>query len=255
MKCLEGNNISKSFNRRRVVKGVSLKVKQGEIIGLLGPNGAGKTTTFLMLLGIHFPETGRILLDDRDITKEAVYIRARRGISFLPQEPSIFKGLTVKENILAIMQMNRHTNGKSGKSRKQGSQCTQPAVRNINEILSEMGLSDLTHRKAVLLSGGERRRLEIARSLVLSPDFLLLDEPFAGIDPIQIKEIQDMIVSFKAKGLGVIITDHNVREILKITDRSYIINKGEVIFEGDSEKLITNERVKQEYLGKEFRWN
>lgn len=250
MKCLEGNNISKSFNRRRVVNNVSLKVKQGEIIGLLGPNGAGKTTTFLMLLGIHIPETGRILLDNCDITKEAVYIRARRGISFLPQEPSVFKGLTVKENILAIMEMNSHA-----KNKFWGKRGNRPAVRNINEILSEMGLSDLTHRKAVLLSGGERRRLEIARSLVLSPDFLLLDEPFAGIDPIQIKEIQDMIVSFKAKGLGIIITDHNVREILKITDRSYIINKGEVIFEGDSEKLINNERVKLEYLGKEFRWN
>ncbi|MDQ1353174.1 MAG: export transporter ATP-binding protein [Acidobacteriota bacterium] len=251
MKCLEGNSISKSFNKRRVVNNVSLKVNQGEIIGLLGPNGAGKTTTFLMLLGIHTPETGRILLDNCDITKEAVYIRARRGISFLPQEPSVFKGLTVKENILAIMEMNRHANGKS---RAKNSRSRSP-MRNINEVLLEMGLSELTDRKAVLLSGGERRRLEIARSLALSPDFLLLDEPFAGIDPIQIKEIQDMIVSFKAKGLGIIITDHNVREILKITDRSYIINKGEVIFEGDSEKLISNERVKQEYLGKEFRWN
>lgn len=249
MKCLEGNSISKSFNKRRVVNNISLKVNQGEIIGLLGPNGAGKTTTFLMLLGIHTPETGQILLDNCDITKEAVYIRARHGISFLPQEPSIFKGLTVKENILAIMEMNRYTNGKSPAKR------SRRPMRNINEVLLEMGLTELTHRKAVLLSGGERRRLEIARSLALSPDFLLLDEPFAGIDPIQIKEIQDMIVSFKAKGLGIIITDHNVREILKITDRSYIINKGEVIFEGDSEELITNERVKQEYLGKEFRWN
>ncbi|MCU0286216.1 MAG: LPS export ABC transporter ATP-binding protein [Acidobacteria bacterium] len=249
MKCLQGKNISKSFNRRRVVNGVSLKVNQGEIIGLLGPNGAGKTTTFLMLLGIHTPETGQILLDNLDITKESVYIRARLGISFLPQEPSIFKGLTVKENILAIIQMNRYSRSKTNTKN------SRLNVQHIDNVLSEMGLSELTHRKAVLLSGGERRRLEIARSLVLSPDFLLLDEPFAGIDPIQIKEIQDMIVSFKSKGLGIIITDHNVREILKITDRSYIIHKGEVIFEGDSEKLITNERVKQEYLGKEFRWN
>jgi lipopolysaccharide export system ATP-binding protein len=246
MKCLEGNNISKSFNKRRVVNNVSLKVNQGEIIGLLGPNGAGKTTTFLMLLGIYKPESGQILLDHRDITRQPVYVRSRQGISFLPQEPSIFKGLTVKENILAIMQMNRRTNGKSGDKRH---------ARHIDEVVAEMGLTELTDRKAVLLSGGERRRLEIARSLALSPDFLLLDEPFAGIDPIQIKEIQNMIVTFKEKGLGIIITDHNVREILKITDRSYIINKGEVIFEGDSEKLISNERVKQEYLGKEFRWN
>ncbi len=246
MKCLEGNNISKSFNKRRVVNNVSIKVNQGEIIGLLGPNGAGKTTTFLMLLGIYKPETGKILLDHRDITKQPVYVRSRQGISFLPQEPSIFKGLTVKENILSIMQMNRRGSGKSRAKRH---------MRDITEVVAEMGLAELTDRKAVLLSGGERRRLEIARSLALSPDFLLLDEPFAGIDPIQIKEIQNMIITFKEKGLGIIITDHNVREILKITDRSYIINKGEVIFEGDSEKLITNERVKQEYLGKEFRWN
>ncbi len=220
------------------MRNISLDVYQGEIIGLLGPNGAGKTTTFLMILGIHKPETGKILLNDKDITKEPVYIRARLGISFLPQEPSIFKGLTVKENIEAIMDMH-------------------PDKRSLDicKILEEMGLTELGNRKAFLLSGGERRRLEIARSLVLSPDFLLLDEPFAGIDPIQIKEIQKLIKTFKVKGLGVIITDHNVREILKITDRSYIINKGEVIFQGDSEKLITNERVKNEYLGKEFRWN
>lgn len=238
MKKLEGINISKSFNRRVVVHGISLKVYQGEIIGLLGPNGAGKTTTFLMMLGIHKPETGKIMLNDNDITKEPVYIRARLGISFLPQEPSIFKGLSVKENIEAIMDMH-------------------PDKRSLNilQILAEMGLTELGNRKANLLSGGERRRLEIARSLVLSPDFLLLDEPFAGIDPIQIKEIQKLIKTFKEKGLGIIITDHNVREILKITDRSYIINKGEVIFQGDSEKLISNERVKNEYLGKEFRWN
>jgi lipopolysaccharide export system ATP-binding protein len=240
MKCLEGNNISKSFNKRRVVNNISLKVNQGEIIGLLGPNGAGKTTTFLMMLGIYKPETGRILLDDKDITREPVYIRAREGISFLPQEPSVFKGLTVKENILAVLQMNRSSNG---------------SVRDIDEVIEEMGLSELTDRKAYVLSGGERRRLEIARSLVLSPDFLLLDEPFAGIDPIQIKEIRNMIVTFREKGLGIIITDHNVREILKITDRSYIVNKGEVIFQGESDKLIINERVKNEYLGKEFRWN
>lgn len=240
MKCLEGNNISKSFNKRRVVNNISLKVNQGEIIGLLGPNGAGKTTTFLMMLGIYKPETGRILLDDKDITKEPVYIRAREGISFLPQEPSVFKGLTVRENILAVMEMNRNSKG---------------SVRDIDEVIDEMGLSELIDRKAYVLSGGERRRLEIARSLVLSPDFLLLDEPFAGIDPIQINEIRNMIVTFREKGLGIIITDHNVREILKITDRSYIINKGEVIFQGESDKLITNERVKNEYLGKEFRWN
>jgi lipopolysaccharide export system ATP-binding protein len=240
MKRLEIHKISKSFKNRCVVNHVSLVVNQGEVIGLLGPNGAGKTTTFLMILGIHKAETGKILLNDMDITQEPVYIRAREGIGFLPQEPSIFKGLTVKENIVAIVDM-------------------QPGYKslrfNIDEILAEMGLTELKHKKAYVLSGGERRRLEIARSLVLSPDFLLLDEPFAGIDPIQIKELQNLINKLKGRGLGIIITDHNVREILKITDRSYIINRGVVIFQGDSRELIRDERVKNEYLGKEFRWN
>jgi lipopolysaccharide export system ATP-binding protein len=240
MKRLEVHNISKSFKNRCVVDHVSLVVSQGEVIGLLGPNGAGKTTTFLMILGIHKAETGNILLNDMDITREPVYIRARKGIGFLPQEPSIFKGLTVKENIAAIVDM----------------QPGHKSLRfNIDEILVEMGLTELKYKKAYVLSGGERRRLEIARSLVLSPDFLLLDEPFAGIDPIQIKELRNLIKKLKEKGLGIIITDHNVREILKITDRSYIINRGEVIFQGDSKELIRDERVKNEYLGKEFRWN
>jgi lipopolysaccharide export system ATP-binding protein len=240
MKRLEGKNISKSFKERLVVNNISLTVHQGEVIGLLGPNGAGKTTTFLMILGIHKPDAGEILLDDTDITREPVYKRARMGIGFLPQEPSIFKGLTVKENVLAIISMHPGLRSKDAA---------------VDSILEEMGINHLKNRKAALLSGGERRRLEIARSLILSPDFLLLDEPFAGIDPIQIKEIQSLIIKLKEKKLGIIITDHNVREILKITNRSYIINKGEVIFQGDSKKLITNERVKNEYLGKEFRWN
>lgn len=238
MKSLEGENLSKSFNKRIVVNNISIKVLQGEIIGLLGPNGAGKTTTFFMILGIVKPDKGRIIFNNTDITKLPVYLRARQGISFLPQEPSIFKGLTVKENILSIMDM--FPDKKSS---------------DIDNILSEMGLMELKSKKAYLLSGGESRRLEIARSLVLSPDFLLLDEPFAGIDPIQIKDIQNLIKSLKEKGLGVIITDHNVREILKITSRSYIINKGEIIFQGDSKELIKNEKVKDEYLGKEFKWN
>ncbi len=238
MKSLEGQNISKSFKGRCVVNNVSIRVDQGEVVGLLGPNGAGKTTTFLIILGIYKPESGKIFINNKDITRESVYLRARQGISFLPQEPSVFKGLTVRDNIQAIMDMH-------------------PRHRSVavDEILAEMGLSELWNKKAYLLSGGERRRLEIARSLVLTPDFLLLDEPFAGIDPIQIKEIQRLVKTFKEKGLGIIITDHNVREILKITDRSYIINRGEVIFQGDSEKLIVNDRVKEEYLGKEFRWN
>jgi len=238
MKKLESVHISKAFKRRTVVNEVSVEVKEGEIIGLLGPNGAGKTTTFLMMLGIHRPDSGTIHLNGQDITRLPVYIRARKGISFLPQEPSVFKGLSVRDNVLAIMDMY-------------GDRPTP----DLKQILVEMGLDSLAGRKAYLLSGGERRRLEIARSLVLSPDFLLLDEPFAGIDPIQIKELQKLILTFKDKGLGIIITDHNVREILKITDRSYIINKGEIIFKGNSHNLIANKRVKEEYLGHEFRWN
>jgi lipopolysaccharide export system ATP-binding protein len=238
MRKIECRNISKSFKKRTVVNNISITVNQGEIIGLLGPNGAGKTTTFFMILGIHKPDSGKIFFNDRDITNFPVYLRARQGISFLPQEPSIFKGLTVRENIQAILDINK----------------TQVKT-DIDKIIHEMGLSQLENHKAYMLSGGERRRLEIARSLILSPDFLLLDEPFAGIDPIQIKEIQGLIQSFKDQGLGIIITDHNVREILKITQRSYIINKGELIFQGDSKTLINDKKVKEEYLGKQFRWN
>lgn len=241
MKNLEIINVCKSFKKRKVVSEVSLNVRQGEIIGLLGPNGAGKTTTFLMILGLHKPDSGLIKLDSTDITKMPVYIRSRLGISFLPQEPSIFTGLTVKDNILSVIEMSQNNK--------------KNALDKMNQIVHEMGISDLLNRKSYLLSGGERRRLEIARSLVLSPDFLLLDEPFAGIDPIQIGEIQKLILDLKKRGLGIIITDHNVREILKITDRSYIVNKGSIIFQGDSKSLINNEIVKNEYLGHEFKWN
>ncbi|HEX7502299.1 MAG TPA: LPS export ABC transporter ATP-binding protein [Acidobacteriota bacterium] len=238
MKQLEVNHIRKTFRQRAVVDGVSLKVGAGEIVGLLGPNGAGKTTTFLMILGIHRPDAGEILLNGRDITRVPVYRRSRLGISFLPQEPSVFRGLSVEDNVRAIAQMNPARGG-----------------TDVTGILSELGLEPIRRRKAYQLSGGERRRLEIARSLVLTPDFLLLDEPFAGIDPIQINELQELIQSFKRKKMGIIITDHNVREILKITDRSYIIHSGQVIFAGRSQELIADERVKREYLGKEFRWN
>jgi len=238
MKKLEVKNIRKTFRQRTVVDGVSLRVGAGEVVGLLGPNGAGKTTTFLMILGIHRPDGGEILLNERDITRVPVYRRSRLGISFLPQEPSVFRGLSVEDNVRAIAQMNRGAGG-----------------ADIPRILSELGLDAIRDRKAYMLSGGERRRLEIARSLVLTPDFLLLDEPFAGIDPIQIGELRELVLSFRRKDMGIIITDHNVREILKITDRSYIIHSGQVIFEGRSEELIADERVQREYLGKEFRWN
>jgi len=241
MKNLEIINICKSFKGRKVVDEVSIAVKQGEIIGLLGPNGAGKTTTFLMILGLHKPDSGTIKLDSLDITNMPVYIRARLGISFLPQEPSIFTGLTVKENILSVIEMSKHKE--------------KFTLNKMYDVVDEMGLTELINRKSYLLSGGERRRLEIARALVLSPDFLLLDEPFAGIDPIQIGEIQKLILNLRDKGLGIIITDHNVREILKITDKSYIVNRGSVIFKGNAESLINNEIVRNEYLGQEFRWD
>ncbi len=192
-----------------------------------------------MILGIHRPDGGEIRLNGRDITRIPVYRRSRLGISFLPQEPSVFRGLSVEDNVRAIAQMHPR----------------RPRDRHRGHPVRTGAGGDPRRRKAYMLSGGERRRLEIARSLVLTPDFLLLDEPFAGIDPIQISELQELIQSFKRRDMGIIITDHNVREILKITDRSYIIHSGQVIFEGRSEELIADERVKREYLGKEFRWN
>lgn len=236
---LEGREISKRFGNRTVVKQVTVKVSSGEVVGLLGPNGAGKSTTFSILLGLIPPNSGSIFLDDRDITREPIYRRARLGISFLPQEPSIFSRLSIRENLQAVVQMNRKTD-------------RHP---DIDLLLDDMGLADIADVRAGLLSGGERRRLEIARALLFNPAFLLLDEPFAGIDPIQINEIQSVITAFSRKGIGIIITDHNVRDLLKITNRSYIINKGEVIFNGASQELMQNERVKREYLGTEFRWH
>jgi len=239
MNQLEIRNISKAFKQRKVVDRVNMEIRQGEVIGLLGPNGAGKTTSFRIMLGMVQPDEGQIVLNGEDITALPVYVRARHGISFLPQEPSVLRGLTVADNITAIMQM-RHSRNRSAR---------------LEDILTDMGLEGLQDRPAFQLSGGERRRLEIARSLVLEPRFLLLDEPFAGIDPIQIAELRELISRFRRQGIGIVITDHNVREILKITDRSYIIHHGQVIFAGDSVSLIADERVKREYLGEEFRWN
>jgi lipopolysaccharide export system ATP-binding protein len=236
MKQLEVNHIRKTFRQRTVVDGVSLKVAAGEIVGLLGPNGAGKTTTFLMILGLHRPDSGEILLNGRDITRVPVYRRSRLGISFLPQEPSVFRGLSVEDNVRAIAQMN-------GGERS----------ADIAGILSELGLDAIARRKAYQLSGGERRRLEIARSLVLSPDFLLLDEPFAGIDPIAVIEIQRIIGFLKSRGIGVLITDHNVRETLGICDHAYIISDGHVLASGTTAEIIENAEVRRVYLGENFR--
>nr|HPR90921.1 LPS export ABC transporter ATP-binding protein [Synergistaceae bacterium] len=229
----------KRFGQRTVVKQVSIKVSSGEVVGLLGPNGAGKSTTFSILLGLITPNNAKIFLNDLDITRAPIYQRARLGISFLPQEPSIFSKLSVRDNLQAVVQMNKNTG-------------EHPV---IDPLLEDMGLIDIANVRAGLLSGGERRRLEIARALLFKPAFLLLDEPFAGIDPIQINEIQAVITAVSKKGIGIMITDHNVRDLLKITNRSYIINKGEVIFNGASRELMQNERVKREYLGSEFRWH
>ena len=199
---LEGIDITKRFGNRTVVNRVSVAVSSGEVVGLLGPNGAGKSTTFSILLGLHTPNEGRVLLDKTDITRTPVYRRARLGISFLPQEPSIFGKLSVRDNLAAVAQMNRISAG-----------------QDMDQLLMEMGLSAISSRRAALLSGGERRRLEIARALLFKPGFLLLDEPFAGIDPIQIHEIQTVITTFSRKGIGIVITDHNVRDLLKITHR------------------------------------
>lgn len=239
---LEAQGLVKTYGRRRVVDGVDLEVQPGEIVGLLGPNGAGKTTTFRITCGMIEPDAGTVLLGGVDVTRWPMYRRAREGgMGYLAQESSVFRKLSVQDNLLGVMELL----GMARRVRKQ----------RCRELLEQFDIAHLRKSMAISLSGGERRRLEIARSLVLSPDFLLLDEPFAGIDPIQIGELQGLIQSFRAKGLGIVITDHNVREILKITDRSYIIHSGQVIFEGRSEELIADERVKREYLGREFRWN
>ena len=240
MNLLESVELRKTFRKREVVRGVSVTVRSGEVVGLLGPNGAGKTTTFSMILGLLRPDSGQIRLNDAFITMQPVYRRARLGISFLPQEPSIIRGLTARENLEAVLQLVP-----GGRQR----------VERIPEVMDEMGITRVAGRRAGLLSGGERRRLEIARALLLDPVFLLLDEPFAGIDTIQIREIQDLVVALSRRGLGIIITDHNVREILRITTRSYIINRGSVICQGPPSVLVENPQVQREYLGEGFRWN
>ena len=206
--------ISKSYRRRKVVSDVSVSVQQGEVVGLLGPNGAGKTTSFYIIVGLVSPDSGRVMLDDEDITDLAMYERARRGISYLPQEPSVFRKLTVEENLMAILE----TLSLSGHDRR----------TRRDRLIEQLGLETVRRSKGYMLSGGERRRVEIARSLVIDPHFLLLDEPFSGIDPIQVLEIQRIIFELKRSGIGILITDHNVRETLAVTDRAYIINNGKI---------------------------
>jgi lipopolysaccharide export system ATP-binding protein len=239
MATLRTQDLTKSYGGRTVVRGVSLDLQSGEIVGLLGPNGAGKTTTFYMTVGLTAPDSGRVILNGEDVTDAPMYARARKGIGYLPQEPSIFRGLTVEENILAILE----TLPLDGAGRR----------ARLTELLAELNLTGLAKSKAYTLSGGERRRAEITRALVVSPQFLLLDEPFAGIDPIAISDIQKIIFHLKSRGIGVLITDHNVRETLRITDRAYIVHDGGIFHSGTPEALAADEEVRRVYLGTEFR--
>ena len=239
MHLLEIKGLSKSYDGREVVKGVDILVKRGEIVGLLGPNGAGKTTTFYMVVGIIPPNKGTITFDNNNITKLPIHERARCGIGYLSQDPSIFRKLTVEENIMAVLE----TFAISGLERK----------RRLRVLLEELGIAHLAKNKAYTLSGGERRRLEITRALVTNPSFILLDEPFSGIDPIVVNEAQEIIKGLKEKGLGILLTDHNVRETLSITDRAYLIAEGKILIAGSAEELINNSQARQIYLGEKFK--
>ncbi len=236
---LQASSLSKSYRGRKVVSEVSLVLRSGEIVGLLGPNGAGKTTTFYMIVGLVAPESGQVRLCGEEITHTPMYRRARSGISYLPQEPSVFRKLTVGENLLSIAE----TLNLSSEKREELTA----------GLLKEFGIEQLRNQGAYTLSGGERRRLEIARALVLTPQFILLDEPFAGIDPLAVLDIQRIVRGLKERGIGVLITDHNVRETLNITNRAYIINDGRILREGSPEQLTNDDEVKKVYLGENFR--
>ena len=235
---LETRGLTKCFGDRRVVDNLSLEVGSGEVVGLLGPNGAGKTTTFYMIVGLYKPEAGCVYFNGEDITEYPMYLRARNGISYLPQEASVFRKLTVEENILAILQ--RFNLSKNEMKKR------------LDELLNELGLSSLAKSKAYVLSGGERRRLEITRALVTSPLFLLFDEPFTGIDPIAVSDIQNIINQLRQKGIGILISDHNVRETLGVCDRAYIISKGEILEHGNAHTIVSSPRAREVYLGERF---
>ena len=231
-------NLSKAYNGKQVVSAVSLNIESSTVVGLLGPNGAGKTTTFYLTIGLVKPDGGNVFLDEEDITNYPMYLRARRGVGYLPQETSIFRKLTVKQNILAILE-------------------TLPISKTeqndrANTLLDELGIKDLSHQKAIFLSGGEKRRLEISRALATNPSFILLDEPFAGIDPLAVIDIKKIIEHLKNRGIGVLISDHNVRETLGACDMAYILNEGKVIEFGSPEKITTSETARRIYLGNEF---
>lgn len=236
---LRAESLVKSFAGRCVVDHVTLEVRAGEVVGLLGPNGAGKTTSFHMIVGLQHPDAGRVLLNGTDVTGLPMYERARRGIGYLPQEPSVFRKLTVEENVLAILETLD----------------LEPAEcqTRLGKLLDDLGIAHLAKSKAYALSGGERRRLEISRALVISPAFMLLDEPFAGIDPIAVVDIQGIVTQLRTRGIGVLITDHNVRETLGICDRAYIVSEGRVLEEGDPAHIAASRRARQIYLGETFR--
>lgn len=235
---LEARELGKSYRKKRVLDGVSLIVSKGEIVGLLGPNGAGKTTSFSLILGLIPQDSGQVFLDGEDITNLPMYLRARKGLCLLPQEPSAFRKLSVEDNLFSVIETSRseHSDGKG----------------DVKRIMEEFGLQELASAKAYTLSGGERRRLEIARALLTMPRFILLDEPFTGIDPLTIQDLQDIILSLKERGIGILITDHSVREALKITDRAYIIDGGKILKEGTPQELVNSEEVRKSYLGKDF---
>jgi lipopolysaccharide export system ATP-binding protein len=235
---LQTVEISKSYNGRKVVDNVTVRVEQGEVVGLLGPNGAGKTTSFYIIVGLISPESGQVLLDNEPITQLPMYMRARRRISYLPQEPSVFRKLSVEDNLMAILQ----TLNLSRRERRE----------RLQQLISDMGLETVRHSKGYMLSGGERRRVEIARSLVLQPDFILLDEPFSGIDPIQVIELQRIIQDLKHRSIGILVTDHNVRETLAVTDRAYIISNGRIFRAGSPDSLSRDPEVRRIYLGENF---
>jgi len=235
---LATDKLVKEYRRRRVVNGVSLTVARGEIVGLLGPNGAGKTTTFNIVVGVVKPDSGEVRFQDRDITRLPMHLRARLGIGYLTQEPSVFRKLTVEQNILAILETC--------------SMARPERVVRLKYLLEELDLARLSKSKAYTLSGGEKRRLEITRALVTSPKLLLLDEPFSGIDPIAVYEVQKIVRRLRDRGLGILITDHNVRETLKLVDRAYLIHKGEVVYEGAAEQLVNDPKAREIYLGPEF---
>lgn len=235
---LSTQNLVKQYGRRRVVDHVSVEVNKGEIVGLLGPNGAGKTTTFYMIVGLIRPNEGAVYLDKLDITDLPMYKRAKRGIAYLPQEPSVFRKLSVEDNIMAILEMTKKTK--------------QEKAEKLEELISEFGLNHVRTSRGDVLSGGERRRTEIARALAVEPQFVLLDEPFAGVDPIAVEDIQQIVLKLKEKNIGVLITDHNVHETLSITDRTYLLFEGKILKSGTAEDLANDERVRAVYLGKNF---